>query len=188
MSFAIQRRDKGRVSRVSRNPVVTGIMTNGGAQVVLDDEEKLVVNEESPLLLSEKGEKGEKGETGERGRRGPTGKTGLQTLSWSDEITLEGEISNSLVVYPYHKNSGEIGTISIVVSGKGSLTFSLTDKLTDKKIAVIEKELTEDFTVISHEEFEKINQPISILSLEAIVTEEIQPIKFMALTLTLKRP
>ena len=191
MAFAIQRRSRGSSNNThinARAHVTTGIMTNGGAQIILDSEEKLVVNEESPLLVSEKGDKGDKGDMGERGRRGAQGKMGLQTLSWSEEITLKEGISNLLVMYPHYKSSGEIDRISIVVSGNGSVTFSLVDKLTNKKIALVEKELTEDFAVISHEDFDKIDQPVSILSLEAVVTEQTLPIKFLALTLTLKRP
>jgi len=73
------------------------------------------------------------------------------------------------------------------VSGIGSVTFNLIEKQTRNILATRNIELTENLTLISHDEFQKTNITPAICSLEAIVNGEYKekPIKVLALIVTM---
>jgi hypothetical protein len=160
-----------------------GVMTNGAAQIQLNDTETLVVTEESPLLVSEKGEKGDKGD---RGKKGNPGKAGPKVLTWSKEIPLHDEVT-SLVVFPHDGSEYNLSKLEIVVEGKGPVTFSLVEKQTGEKLATIDSTLTEDLTVLSDENIVSPASGLTALTLEASTGDHETPIKFLALTVTLNK-
>jgi len=161
-----------------------GVMTNGAAQITLNNTESLVVNEESPLLVAEKGEKGDKGD---RGRKGSPGKPGPKVMSWSKEVVLHSDEVTPLLVFPHGNVDYNLSRLEIVVEGKGLATFYLVEKQTGERLATIIADLTEDLTVISHEDLAAPASTPAILSLEATTGEHEDPIKFLSLTVTLKK-
>ncbi len=158
-----------------------GVMTNGVAQITLNNTESLVVNEESPLLVAEKGEKGD------RGRKGSPGKPGPKVMSWSKEVVLHSDEVTPLLVFPHENVDYNLSRLEIVVEGKGLATFYLVEKQTGERLATISSDLTEDLTVISHENLAVPASTPAILSLEATTGEHEDPIKFLSLTVTLKK-
>lgn len=174
------------------NPAVQrpteGVMTNGAANITLNNTESLVVNEESPLLISEKGEKGEKGDVGPRGKKGSPGKQGPKVLSWSKHIELHDEV-NSLITFPHDNNEYSISKLDIIVQGKGEVTFYLVEEQTGEKLATVSSSSVDEMTIISHQDVVKPASAPVILTLQAVATidEQDEPMKFLSFTVTLKR-
>ena len=173
---------------VSTTPTLTksGVMTAGVAKITLNNTETLVVNEESPLLIAEKGVQGEKGDKGERGRKGSVGKPGPKVLTWSKEIVIQSNEVTELVVFPYDGTDHNLSKLDIVVQGKGQVTFYLIEKQTGERLAVINTILADELTIVSHDDFAAPASDLTILTLEANTEELEGPIKFLALTVTLK--
>ena len=158
-----------------------GVMTKGVAQITLNSTESLVVNEDSPLLIAEKGEKGDKGKKGNPGKPGP------KVMTWSKEVVLHSDEVTPLLVFPHGNLDYNLSRLEIVVEGKGMATFYLIEKQTGEKLATISADLMEDLTVISHEDLAAPASTPAILSLEATTGEHEDPIKFLSLTVTMTR-
>ena len=158
-----------------------GVMTKGVAQITLNNTESLVVNEESPLLIAEKGEKGD------RGRKGSTGSPGPKVMSWSKEVVLHSDETTPLLVFPHENVDYNLSRLEIVVEGTGAVTFYLVEKQTGERLATVSTDLTEDLTVISHEDLAVPASTPAILSLEATTGDHEDPIKFLSLTVTLTK-
>lgn len=175
------------------NPAVhrptEGVMTNGAANITLNNTETLVVNEESPLLISEKGEKGEKGDAGPRGKKGSPGKQGPKVLAWSKHIELQHGKLNSLITFPHDNNEYSISKLDIIVQGKGEVTFYLVEEQTGEKLATVSSSSMDEMTIISHQDVVKPASSPTILTLQAVATidEQDDPMKFLSFTVTLKR-
>ena len=187
MSFAIHTPIGGLPLAGKRRAPITrkaGVMTNGAAQIELNDTESLVVTEESPLLISEKGEKGDKGD---RGRKGSPGKAGPKVLTWSKEVPLHSDEVTPLVVFPHDGSEYSLNKLEIVVEGKGPVTFYLTEKQTGEKLATVDSLLTEDLTVLTHDSIVTPASGLTVLTLEASTGDHETPIKFLALTVTLRK-
>ena len=168
-------------------PTKKGIMTDGTAQITLDNTESLVIKEDSPLLIAEKGEKGDKGSKGDRGRKGSPGKSGPKVMTWSKEVALHSDEITPLLIFPHENLDYNLSKLEIVVEGKGDATFFLVEKQTGEKLATVSAHLTEDLTVVSHDDLAAPALSPTILSLEATTGDHEEPIKFLALTVTLKK-
>ena len=158
-----------------------GVMMNGVAKITLNNRESLIKTEEKPLLIDKKGEKGDRGPTG------PSGNPGPKVLSWTKEIDLPSDEVTQLFVFPHENVEYNLSLLEIVVEGKGMVTFYLVEKQTGERLATISGNLTENFTVISHEDFAAPASTPAILSLEGITGDQDKPIKFISLTVTLMK-
>lgn len=177
-----------RVYRPSNFPSLPilkeGVMRNEIAQIKLDNNEDLVVNGENPLF---KGERGEKGDVGPRGKKGNPGKQGPKVLSWCKDTEVSIDEISSLITFPHGNVEYDISKIEIIVQGQGEVTFYLVEEQTGEKLATISADLIDDLTVISHEDIVKPASVPAILSLQAISEKNENPIKFLSLTVTMKR-
>ena len=71
------------------------------------------------------------------------------------------------------------------MKGKGTATFNLVDTQTKDKLASVNSELTDEYTVISCEDLTAPTSTPVILSLEATTGEHEVPITFLSLAVTM---
>jgi hypothetical protein len=117
---------------------------------------------------------------------GSAGKPGPKVLTWSKEVVLHSNGVTELVIFPHDGTDHNLSKLDIVVQGKGQVTFYLVEKQTGERLSVINATLVDELTIVSYDDFTAPVSDLTILALEASTEEGEEPIKFLALTVTLK--